>query len=560
MKSKFYLLSFVLMFFYLCIPFNLFAQTGDTVFCNGATYGAADKLRAYIAGDTLASGLRKYPNRVYKLERGQIYWFSGKIICKGNLAIIADDDNSASPKAPPIFMPWTLQDGTADGNYIDHRKGNLTLKNLYFSDWVYDATYANKGRQAGWDYAVWSSADSSTIKISKCVFDGQEGGHIDVEGNWVKIYITDCYFKNGIHPGGSYYGGGNILRPANRDTLIVTNNTFFCNSGYVFYISGIRKHVRFEHNNVLFNVVNVLPTWRGSNDIIKNNIYYCAASFGSNKNDGMNIGDTSAVFQIDSLSGTYGWGTPNPASWWDTTMTDARRKMSIHDNVYFWPKEYYDQCKIDTVIPTIFMDGRAKQIFASKSTFPGFFEYNNKNLDPGFGTDVTNQVAPFITYMHKIWSGTQDNFQYLYSPSATDIISVPWPLKENFKYSQTLLGDDGLPLGDLNAYPEKRKLWNMTTGVDTKKEAIPEKYTLSQNYPNPFNPSTTIKFSIPVTGNVSLKVFNTLGQVVATLVDQNLKAGNYDTYFDGKGLSSGVYFYTLKANGNSITNKMMLVK
>jgi hypothetical protein len=96
-------------------------------------------------------------------------------------------------------------------------------------------------------------------------------------------------------------------------------------------------------------------------------------------------------------------------------------------------------------------------------------------------------------------------------------------------------------------------------GVIGKNE-IPSDYSLSQNYPNPFNPSTNIKFSLPKDGLVSLKVYNMVGAEIKTLVEGNHKAGEYNIYFDGSELSSGVYFYTLRANEFNEAKKMILIK
>jgi hypothetical protein len=89
---------------------------------------------------------------------------------------------------------------------------------------------------------------------------------------------------------------------------------------------------------------------------------------------------------------------------------------------------------------------------------------------------------------------------------------------------------------------------------------VPLVYALDQNYPNPFNPTTTIRFEIPKQSNVELKVYNLLGQVVATLVSGEMKAGNHEATFDAAKLSSGVYFYKLVAGSFIETKKMLLLK
>ena len=89
---------------------------------------------------------------------------------------------------------------------------------------------------------------------------------------------------------------------------------------------------------------------------------------------------------------------------------------------------------------------------------------------------------------------------------------------------------------------------------------VPLTYALYQNYPNPFNPVTTIKYSIPNSERVVLKVYNILGQEVATLVDEEQRAGVYEFKFDASNLSSGVYFYRLQAGKFIDVKKMILVK
>jgi len=100
----------------------------------------------------------------------------------------------------------------------------------------------------------------------------------------------------------------------------------------------------------------------------------------------------------------------------------------------------------------------------------------------------------------------------------------------------------------------------ITTSTKTLNSDNPRKFELSQNYPNPFNPSTVISYSVPKESRITLKIYNLLGQEVSTLVNTNQKAGTYNVSFDASKLSSGIYFYSLKADGFTNTKKMMLVK
>lgn len=119
-------------------------------------------------------------------------------------------------------------------------------------------------------------------------------------------------------------------------------------------------------------------------------------------------------------------------------------------------------------------------------------------------------------------------------------------------------------------YPDGTSGWQLSNSIsrgfpntitNVEDEFNPDsEYRLNQNYPNPFNPTTTISYSIPMTSNVSLKIFNVVGREVATLVNESKSAGSYSINFNASGLSSGVYFYQLTTASFSATKKFILVK
>jgi hypothetical protein len=122
-------------------------------------------------------------------------------------------------------------------------------------------------------------------------------------------------------------------------------------------------------------------------------------------------------------------------------------------------------------------------------------------------------------------------------------------------------GTDGFPVGDLNWFPDKKAEWElMMTSVKRVESPLPMAYSLEQNYPNPFNPTTTIEFALPKQAKVTLKVYNLLGQEVATLVNGTLGAGRYTSEFDAAKLASGTYIYRLSADDFIKTSKMLLIK
>lgn len=110
--------------------------------------------------------------------------------------------------------------------------------------------------------------------------------------------------------------------------------------------------------------------------------------------------------------------------------------------------------------------------------------------------------------------------------------------------------------GDPNSFP---------TGIADNDLLLPAEYRLFNNYPNPFNPTTTISFEIPQSGNVTLQIFNSLGQFVRTLTSGDLSAGRHSFVWDGRDdsnndVASGIYFYKLTAGTFSQTSRMVLLK
>lgn len=108
--------------------------------------------------------------------------------------------------------------------------------------------------------------------------------------------------------------------------------------------------------------------------------------------------------------------------------------------------------------------------------------------------------------------------------------------------------------GDPNSHPS-------TTAVDRiDEETVPDDFVLEQNYPNPFNPSTVISFSVAKQSRVTLSIFNSLGEIVEELVNEELQPGTYNVQWRAVNLASGIYFYTLSTASFRESRKMILLK
>ena len=117
-------------------------------------------------------------------------------------------------------------------------------------------------------------------------------------------------------------------------------------------------------------------------------------------------------------------------------------------------------------------------------------------------------------------------------------------------------------LGTVN-YGVERRIRDMSVQLSKESSddpSTPEKFQMLQNYPNPFNPSTTISYVLPEGTHITLSVYNSLGQVIAVLLNGYQDAGEYGFEWNGEGQPSGVYFYTLQTDVTSMTGKMLLLK
>lgn len=144
-----------------------------------------------------------------------------------------------------------------------------------------------------------------------------------------------------------------------------------------------------------------------------------------------------------------------------------------------------------------------------------------------------------------------------------DITSAVYPIKIRAEKNSLVIKDavTGKVLGSI----EDGKELVITDQAISKitvngGESIPTEFSLNQNYPNPFNPSTKISYSLPEASDVTLKIFNSLGEEVATLVNQKQEVGRYELNFNSTGLASGMYLYKIQAGSFTQTKKMILMK
>jgi endoglucanase len=248
---------------------------------------------------------------------------------------------------------------------------------------------------------------------------------------------------------------------------------------------------------------------------------------------------------------------------------------------------------VDATALLPFTDLRTKNSLESRQAIPGQIQAENFDVNNGFGLETTtdsgggqdlgwSDVGDYVDYLVTINSAGTFNVDYriasessggrvdllLIDDSGTQKIhSVSFPVTGGWQTWRTVTQAAVLPAGRFILRIKVTQAgfnlnwlrFQFVTAVDELAES-PTKFCLSQNYPNPFNPSTTIRFTVSQPSDVTLTIYNILGETVETLVNERYAAGAFEVQWDAINYAAGLYFYTLQAGNLKKTRKLILHK
>lgn len=599
-----------------CLSSTLYAQK-DTVVVKGyyetqGLYGTLnDAIEAARTNGTIN-------NTVFKLKPYELYVLSRSIYLDHgqNLEIVAPkplkagdaDAKTVQDSAPPQIV-WTEEE--IDRQYIIQSYGDIIMKNI----WVRYADVLGSKRSTSITFENQNAAnDPETGDFDGCLFDyapigSEAAGSICVKADHFVGTFKNCYFRNNSDNHFRYYGRA-VSFPYQSsgwhyDKLFFENCTFTNLSRIVMQEGNeYSDNVHINHCTLLNSVEWVFQSagWI-RNASITNSIFVNPYMYGYRAVDVCDEAQTYDDF-LNGLCDPPGGGLINGITEVDSfgfavDFTDLDRKLFIGNNAYLhqdWMLDWYMNCdpwckerirnreKLLLHNPAPML-GEDEIAFIDSVDAAGNKVFKTMNVDwatiydedPYFIVPATNQDTLVMFVMYKWWNNA--DIDWSYEPNAG--FNQVWPLPENLAYNNAIYQTaamGGFPLGNLNWYPDKLAPWeaqreaewvtinnwlNYGTPISSVKrvdDTRPADYALGQNYPNPFNPTTHIEYSIPVTGRVSLKVYNNLGQEVATLYNGIQEPGKYVATFDGAKLTSGSYIYQLKSGDVTITKKFILMK
>jgi hypothetical protein len=536
---------------------------------------------------------------VFRLEPHGYYGLTGTITVPAgeHLTIIAQKPGKTQDSAPPQLV-WSDTVNALNVAFIFRCFGNIALKNLWL---LYART---NGEQMQVSLQIEDSPD--TVRGQMALFDGvifdysgiprDGGGAVSITAKHFKGSFRNCYFRNCIDQHFSYYGRALSFPYASigwHSDSVTFENCTFANIGYVYEqeSGNFADFVKFNHCTFLNVVMFPLESGWWKKLSVTNCIFVNTHMFGYIPAQYAQTEPPGGTIWIDSVS-QFGF---------TATFTDQDRQILFANNSYLtegWLRRWMNENPMSqrflasgetawVPVPQPMMNARTINFFEARDSYgeKTFPLMNRRDLydstDPGFRLPPSD-TARIKTFLYHKWDSSQD-FNWAYAPELS--LQRVWPLTENLSYTNPTLvtaGLNGFPFGDLYRWwPEDYSRWEpqqdaenaritqwLDTGADPGAVSVevlhggeaPSRYALAQNYPNPFNPSTTIRYGLPNRAHVTLSVYNTLGQVVAILQNGEQEAGYHEVNFDGRGLSSGVYFYRMQTGSYVESKKLVLTK
>jgi len=517
MKKHSHIFSFVVLLMFIGLATSVNAQRIVNVEQGVGTLNEA------IDSDTTASGDRVDESTIYVLEKGGYYLTTGSISNRGwTLRIQAADGEGDRP----IIQPALIEGG--ESTYPFRPRGDFYISGLYITNMDQGGGLIQRPIRA--------SADSVKLVIDNCHIDFAGQAAIRIDDNWNDIIITNSIISNMGRMSSPANGRGVDDRGSDIDTLIMRNNTIYNTTMTVLRDGGgIINYADVDHNTI----VNVGQFGIHFGEVVEvhftNNLMINPGFLGETGDETRSsvivdaLGDDlvgQGVQQIVDLD--YNNFYIDPAL--IEAHPDSVNAVPLFDSTTTALMEAAGTGTHNISEAVDFTSGPESPVSVITSFYNNSISLEEKeNMDDGGGGPIPNQGVP-----------VQSPFDFSYSTSLQSATA----------------SSTGEQLGSLTWF-------GITVGVERDPNEIPTNFELSNNYPNPFNPTTTIKYAIPAAANVKLVVYNMLGEVVKTLVNQSQVTGSYSVTWDGTTnfgtqVASGIYIYRLTA-GEFVSNKKMIL-
>ena len=527
-------------------------------------------METFIHGDTTSTGEQAHD--IYVLEANKVYLQLSEVNMHSSMELVGaeyGDGEHPATVQPIAGDDGNLQFGGWPQNHVKTHGHSQTyaIKNILFNG-------VAAGQTASLFGVLSTYGENNTV-----VVDHVTSVHHNIVsyfnfGTAQRLHMTNntCVqgtsYAGGMYWGGFLWGGGGGWTGTWKE-LLVENNTVEGMMGQVFviYDNGVipgYNPIRINHNTFV-NIVDWVKFYRhGNNTRFTNNLFVNTVSNGQTHNShgqGPSLNHPGGHGKMATLSqGACADSTLMARGWcWDNT----NRNIHYNNNVYHDTPQLKDLFSMDpwcwdvtdtAGVVTTFCD---TMIGGPGSQFPnqtrwmddsttaqmanGVSEANNME-DENLGFNLASvyietHVARNLDWLDNKVHDTHTDSWWAHQAD-DDWNVVEWPLPMDFTYSTSAAAytasEWGLPVGDLNHFPDKLAEWATLSVEENSNGYTPSEFSLAQNYPNPFNPSTEISFSMDVASDVNLTIYNMLGQKVKVLENALLAAGTHSYTWNGQ--------------------------
>ncbi len=510
---------------------------------------------------------------VYTVEPGQFYAFDGRIDLTFEITIEGPDEGWIMETASPAVLVNTpAADGAARQFFELEEGGALTLKNVIISG-------INSNGEVGGTFV--NNTGGSKLIVDNCVITDWQDFALRNQVKGDSVSVTNTVYINGTRLRYSQWGGFPIRLDVAPDNMVFENNTVI-NSGRLLANSGPfhNSNIQQMHNTYVNHAV-AGEEQRANEFLITNNIYYNYHFIGYL---------TANHSSPDNTYGSY-------FTTWNY-FADSKEKLDSI-GLYMGSNLFYTEPLISDWFETVGADSVAPGLLWEHPDVDSFITTddnytigaNYAEIEPEFTTppgntqEIVNFINELRTNPSAEWVDYRIESPVTFADDGTP--SLSWPPAFDMSYSNSFLqtaGTDGLPLGDLNWFPDQKAeyLANRESFIEALRDSmvnaqvfydpetmdqtplITEATTSSRdvitgqlyltNYPNPFTQTTKIEFGLDKSSKVTLRIMNLLGQQVFELSDMQLPSGNHAYDFHANNLNSGIYLIRLDAEDISGQN------
>ncbi|MFK7844025.1 MAG: T9SS type A sorting domain-containing protein [Rhodothermales bacterium] len=540
-------------------------------------------LNLVINGDTTATGERAHADRIYELQRDGIYLMNADVRNDGyHLRVYGAESTEGA--IPQVYTALNPTSGSPVGDPFG-MQGDLTLRNFSFSGVLPEdvsgqlpdiSTRIVRVRAPGFD-----------LVMDRLIAVNLKASIVRAQSALRKFEMTNSVWANSgwLGDNGTNFGAGKgiDLRDGSIDSLIMRNNTFVNFTDRVLRhrnSTGPIQNMVFDHNT-LINTISyhgmIALGVVGESIQITNNLFVDAFAAGADSSDVVRqeeFNESGELYANGNAKMNWIQSVPNETTNWNI----SNNHYAVSDELQAFYDAYGDGAG-DDGNPDNGADGDNDIIgegdpltdhIMSRLTNPT--TAFGKIDSPGF-TNVPASPIGMLTWYRTDTGRTKETITFDAATDDYDRRDTAYFLDDfDASYANTspayTAGEGGCPVGDLTWFPEidAAACIEAATAIERISAEVPSEFELMQNFPNPFNPQTNISYALPSASNVSLVVYNVMGQEVARLVDnQSQTAGVYNVTWGGvdqagRSVPSGVYFYQLLSGNTQQTMKMTLIK